>query len=190
MTSLELSELPLLRNLTMESGELPGLQEFALKGFPSLTSVVVKAHFAALSRFELESMGLNLLFQPDLPSLQFLAVNAPLPNDPSFLLHNMTAETICIQGATNENVSFFEMDSVAVRTFLIGNEHKEGTLTNVLRATFDSVSQLETFVLGKKAFTAVRSFTLPDESLKTLVLGDEVLQRSERLVLRRSEEEG
>ena len=100
----------------------------------------------------------------------------------------MTAETIRIHGATNENVSFFEMDSVAVRSLLLGNEHEEGTLTNVLRASFRSVSQLETFVLGKKAFTAVRSVSLPDESLKTLVLGDEVLRRSERLVLRRSEE--
>ena len=115
-------------------------------------------------------------------------MNALLPNEPSFVLRNVTAETISIQGATNENVVFFAMDSVAVKALLLGNEHEEGTLTNVLHASFVSVSQLETFVLGKKAFTAVRSLSLPDDSLKTLVLGDEVLQRSEQLVLSRSEE--
>lgn len=133
-------------------------------------------------------MGVLSARSTDLPSLQFLAVNAPLPNEPSFVLRNVTAETISIQGATNENVVFFAMDSVAVKALLLGNEHEEGTLTNVLHASFVSVSQLETFVLGKKAFTAVRSLSLPDDSLKTLVLGDEVLQRSEQLVLSRSEE--
>ena len=67
MTSLELSQLPLLRNLTMESGEMTGLQEFVLKDFSSLTTVVVKAHFAALSRFELQSGHLDVAFSQTFP---------------------------------------------------------------------------------------------------------------------------
>ena len=56
VTTLELAQLSLLRNLTVENGGMAALTEIVLKEFPSLTTVAVKGRFAALKRFELDRL--------------------------------------------------------------------------------------------------------------------------------------
>lgn len=62
VASLELSQLLLLRNLTLASGTMPNLQELALRELPALTTVAVEAQFSTLSRLLLKSGGFECSF--------------------------------------------------------------------------------------------------------------------------------